>query len=62
MDTTTSTPGTSAATNHLSGEAFNAIELDPQTMRPFNPMINAGAIAVSSLIKKSSRDQASRPT
>jgi len=40
-----------------SGDAFNAIELDPQTMRPFNPMINAGAIAVSSMIKKSSREQ-----
>jgi glutaminase len=36
-----------------SGDAFNAIELDPKTMRPFNPMINAGAIAISSLIKKS---------
>lgn len=35
-----------------SGEAFNSIELDPKTMRPFNPMINAGAIAISSLIKK----------
>ncbi len=35
-----------------SGDAFNAIELDPKTMRPFNPMINAGAIAVSSLIKE----------
>lgn len=35
-----------------SGEAFNSIELDPRTMRPFNAMINAGAIAVSSLIKK----------
>ena len=34
-----------------SGEAFNSIELDPRTMRPFNPMINAGAIAISSLIK-----------
>ena len=34
-----------------SGEAFNSIELDPKTMRPFNPMINAGAIAISSLIK-----------
>jgi glutaminase len=39
-----------------SGDAFNAIELDPKTMRPFNPMINAGAIAISSLIKKESRE------
>jgi glutaminase len=36
-----------------SGDAFNSIELDPKTMRPFNPMINAGAIAIASLIKKS---------
>jgi glutaminase len=35
-----------------SGDAFNSIELEPGTMRPFNPMINAGAIAISSLIKK----------
>src|SRR5579862_264238 len=35
-----------------SGDAFNSIELDPKTMRPFNSMINAGAIAISSLIKK----------
>ena len=35
-----------------SGDAFNSIELDPRTMRPFNPMINAGAIAVASLLKK----------
>ena len=35
-----------------SGEAFNSIELDPRTMRPFNPMVNAGAISVASLIKK----------
>ena len=34
-----------------SGDAFNSIELEPKTMRPFNPMINAGAIAVASLIK-----------
>ncbi len=30
-----------------SGDPFNAIELDPKTHRPFNPMVNAGAIAVS---------------
>ena len=35
-----------------SGDAFNSIELEPRTMRPFNAMINAGAIAMSSLIKK----------
>src|SRR5205085_11365361 len=37
-----------------SGDAFNSIELDPRTMGPFNPMVNAGAIAVASLIKKDS--------
>lgn len=36
-----------------SGEAFNSIELDPKTGCPFNPMVNAGAIAVASLIKQS---------
>ncbi|HVT96860.1 MAG TPA: glutaminase A [Acidobacteriaceae bacterium] len=35
-----------------SGEAFNSIELDPKTGRPFNPMVNAGAIAVASLIRQ----------
>jgi glutaminase len=35
-----------------SGEAFNSIEFDQKTGRPFNPMVNAGAIAVSSLIKQ----------
>ena len=29
-----------------SGDPFNTIELDPRTNRPFNPMINTGAIAV----------------
>jgi glutaminase len=36
-----------------SGDAFNSIMLDKKTGRPFNPMVNAGAIAVSSLIKQS---------
>lgn len=35
-----------------SGEAFNSIEFDPKSGRPFNPMVNAGAIAVASLIKQ----------
>jgi len=33
-----------------SGDAFNAISLEPVTGRPLNPMINAGAIACSSLV------------
>lgn len=37
-----------------SGEAFNSIELEPATKRPYNPMVNAGAIAVASLIKGAS--------
>jgi glutaminase len=32
------------------GDAFNSISLEPQTGRPLNPMINAGAIATSSLV------------
>lgn len=33
-----------------SGDPFNAIEFDPHTSRPFNPMVNAGAITVSGII------------
>ena len=33
-----------------SGDAFNAIEFDPHTRRPFNPMVNAGAITVAGII------------
>lgn len=33
-----------------SGEPFNAISLEPQTGRPANPMVNAGAIATTGLI------------
>src|SRR5690606_15375678 len=33
-----------------SGEAFNSINLQPGTGRPLNPMVNAGAIATTSLV------------
>src|SRR6266705_3648531 len=33
------------------GDAFNSISLEPGTGRPRNPMINAGAIATTSLIE-----------
>lgn len=33
-----------------SGEAFNAISLEPESGRPRNPMINAGAIATAGLV------------
>jgi glutaminase len=32
------------------GDTFNAISLESESGRPFNPMINAGAIAASSLV------------
>jgi glutaminase len=38
------------------GDAFNSISLAPGTGRPFNPMINAGAIAATSLVKGVSGD------
>lgn len=39
------------------GEAFNSIvELEKHTHRPYNPMINSGAIAISSLIKGDSEE------
>src|SRR5213075_2782657 len=38
------------------GDAFNSISLDPGTGRPRNPMINAGAIATTSLIAGKSRN------
>ena len=33
------------------GEAFNSIVLDEDSNRPFNPMVNAGAIATTDLIR-----------
>ena len=47
-------------TRHLdlepSGEPFNAISLDEATGRPMNPMINAGAIVTTSLIRGDTSD------
>ena len=34
-----------------SGDAFNEISLDPETGRPRNPMINAGAISAHALVR-----------
>ena len=40
-----------------SGEAFNSISLDPDTGRPRNPMINAGAIAITGLLADAPDDR-----
>jgi glutaminase len=39
-----------------SGNAFNAIVVDPHTNRPFNPMVNAGAIATTGLLRGADPD------
>ena len=41
-----------------SGDAFNSIELQRATNKPFNPMINAGAIAVSAALHARHGDRA----
>lgn len=38
------------------GEAFNSIVMDEKNNRPFNPMVNAGAIATAALIKGNGLD------
>jgi glutaminase len=44
-----------------SGEAFNAISLKPGTGAPFNPMINAGAIAIcGQVMRRGSRSRIQR--
>ena len=43
------------------GDAFNSISLEPDTGRPLNPMINAGAIAAASMVAgHSAQDKAAR--
>ena len=42
-----------------SGEAFNEISLDPESGRPKNPMINAGAILTHSLVAADDGDERS---
>jgi glutaminase len=43
------------------GDTFNAIVLDEDSKRPYNPMVNAGAIATTSLIKgKGATDRLNR--
>jgi glutaminase len=39
------------------GEAFNSIVLDEVANRPFNPMVNAGAIAVAELMEGASLEE-----
>lgn len=39
------------------GEAFNSIVLDDEHNRPFNPMVNAGAIAVANLLLDAGQNQ-----
>jgi glutaminase len=39
-----------------SGDAFNAIEFDPVTRTPYNPMVNAGAITVAGILREGYQD------
>ena len=40
-----------------SGEPFNSIQLESGTNRPFNPMVNAGAISVTALLHSKNGNQ-----
>ncbi len=44
-----------------SGDPFNSITFDERANRPFNPMVNAGAIAATSLVKGGNAEDALRP-
>ena len=44
------------------GEAFNSIVLDEVINRPFNPMVNAGAIAVAELMRRGNAKTSASPT
>jgi glutaminase len=39
-----------------SGDAFNSIVFDPHTNRSFNPMVNAGAIRVTAMLREEAGD------
>ena len=41
-----------------SGDPFNAIEFDPKTRRPYNPMVNAGAVTVAGILRDQLRGAA----
>jgi glutaminase len=43
-----------------SGDAYNSITFDEHNRRPFNPMVNAGALATSALLQGSGPEQKSR--
>lgn len=53
--------GRAAVLKHVgvapTGEAFNSIVLDEAANRPFNPMVNAGAIAVAELMGGESQEE-----
>ena len=44
-----------------SGDAFNSIVLDERTDRPYNPMVNAGAIVAAGLVRGQRLGGAGRP-